>query len=184
MAYIGNQPELTNYTISTDKFSGTGACTQFTLARNISDANALSVIVGGVVQTPIQSYTVSNGLLSFDEAPALGTLNITVNYLASSVITYANLGPGQISAGAVTSTSLATGAVTNEKIAVGAVTGDKIGLNAIAGNTISGLNTINASNSISVLSITGNLIANNAVSGNNIVSPPDIFDDAFLFGGM
>ena len=32
--------------------------------------------------------------------------------------------------------------------------------------------------------ITGNLIANNAISGNNIVSPPDIFDDALLFGGM
>jgi hypothetical protein len=32
--------------------------------------------------------------------------------------------------------------------------------------------------------VTGNLIANNAVSSNNIVSPPDIFDDAFLFGGM
>ena len=32
--------------------------------------------------------------------------------------------------------------------------------------------------------ITGNLVANNAISGNNIVTPPDIFDDAFLFGGM
>ncbi len=39
-------------------------------------------------------------------------------------------------------------------------------------------------NLIAVGAITGNLIANNAVSGNNIVSPPDIFDDAFLFGGM
>jgi hypothetical protein len=152
MAYIGNQPELTNYTISTDKFNGTGACTQFTLTRNISDANALSVVVNGIVQTPIQSYTVTNGLLTFDEAPSLGTTNITVNYLASSVITYANLGPGQITAGAVTSTSLATNSVTTEKIVAGAVTGDKIGLNA--------------------------------VSGNNIVSPPDIFDDVFLFGGM
>lgn len=37
---------------------------------------------------------------------------------------------------------------------------------------------------IAVGAITGNLIANNAVSGNNIVSPPDIFDDALLFGGM
>ena len=37
---------------------------------------------------------------------------------------------------------------------------------------------------IQVGAITGNLIANNAVSSNNIVSPPDIFDDAFLFGGM
>jgi hypothetical protein len=182
MAYIGNQPELTNYTISTDKFSGTGACTQFTLTRDISDANALSVVVNGVVQTPIQSYTVTNGLLTFDEAPSSGTTNITVNYLASSVITYANLGPGQISAGAVTSTSLATNSVTTEKIVAGAVTGDKIGLGAISGNQI-GLTAISG-NQIAVLSITGNLIANNAVSGNNIVSPPDIFDDAFLFGGM
>ena len=48
------------------------------------------------------------------------------------------------------------------RIATGAVTGDKIAVRAI----------------------TGNLIANNAVSGNNIVSPPDIFDDILLFGGM
>ena len=40
------------------------------------------------------------------------------------------------------------------------------------------------SNLIASKAITGNLIANNAVSSNNIVSPPDIFDDAFLFGGM
>jgi hypothetical protein len=32
--------------------------------------------------------------------------------------------------------------------------------------------------------ITGNLIANNAISGNNIVSLPEIFDYALLFGGM
>jgi hypothetical protein len=37
---------------------------------------------------------------------------------------------------------------------------------------------------IQIRAVTGNLIANNAVSSNNIVSPPDIFDDAFLFGGM
>jgi hypothetical protein len=48
------------------------------------------------------------------------------------------------------------------RIATGAVTGDKI----------------------AVKTITGNLIANNAISGNNIVSPPDIFDDVLLFGGM
>ena len=52
--------------------------------------------------------------------------------------------------------------VESGRIATGAVTGDKIAVRAI----------------------TGNLIANNAVSGNNIVSPPDIFDDALLFGGM
>ena len=63
---------------------------------------------------------------------------------------------------------------------------------AITGNllstTIVGANNIvpNAitSNLIAARAITGNLIANNSISGNNIVSPPDIFDDAFLFGGM
>ena len=53
-----------------------------------------------------------------------------------------------------------------------AVTGDKIAAGAIRGNNIV------------AGQITGNLIANNAISGNNIVSPPDIFDDALLFGGM
>lgn len=53
-----------------------------------------------------------------------------------------------------------------------AVTGDKISANSIRGNNIV------------AGTITGNLIANNAISGNNIVSPPDIFDDSFLFGGM
>jgi hypothetical protein len=52
--------------------------------------------------------------------------------------------------------------VESGRIATGAVTTDKIAVRAI----------------------TGNLIANNAVSGNNIVSPPDIFDDILLFGGM
>ena len=53
-----------------------------------------------------------------------------------------------------------------------AVTGDKIAAGAIRGNNIV------------AGQITGNLIANNAISGNNIVSPPDIFDDILLFGGM
>ena len=62
--------------------------------------------------------------------------------------------------------------VESGRIATGAVTGDKIAVNAIrANNIVAG-------------QITGNLIANNAISGNNIVSPPDIFDDILLFGGM
>jgi hypothetical protein len=57
-----------------------------------------------------------------------------------------------------------------------------IGASNITGNLIAG-NAV-SSNNIAAGAITGNLIANNAVSGNNIVSPPDIFDDVFLFGGM
>ena len=62
--------------------------------------------------------------------------------------------------------------VESGRIATGAVTGDKVADNAIRGNNIV------------AGTITGNLIANNAISGNNIASPPDIFDDALLFGGM
>ena len=62
--------------------------------------------------------------------------------------------------------------VESGRIADGAVLGNKIGVNAVRGNNIV------------AGTITGNLIANNAISGNNIVSPADIFDDVFLFGGM
>ena len=52
--------------------------------------------------------------------------------------------------------------VTTLKIAEGAITGNLIATNQI----------------------TGNLIANNTIQGNAIATPADIFDDAFLFGGM
>jgi hypothetical protein len=62
--------------------------------------------------------------------------------------------------------------VGNNRLANSAITGNKIADNVIrANNIVAG-------------TITGNLIANNAISGNNIVSPPDIFDDILLFGGM
>lgn len=162
MSYIGNDPEVNAFVIAVDSFNGTGACTQFTLTRSISDVNALQVVVNGVIQTPTVSYTVTNSVMTFDEAPSLGTNNITVRYLAPTVLTFNQVSASQLLAGSVTETAIATNAVTTTKIADGAVLGNKIG----------------------VTQITGNLIANNAVSGNNIVSPPDIFDDAFLFGGM
>ena len=142
MAYIGNNPEVNVFSAKVDKFSGTGACTQFTLTRSISDSNAIQVIVNSVPQTPISSYSVTNGLITFTEAPSTGTENILVNYTSPITLTFNQVSSSQILAGAVTTDKIATSA------------------------------------------ITGQLIANNAVSGNNIVSPPDIFDDAFLFGGM
>ena len=184
MSYIGNEPDFTTYTLSVEKFSGTGACTEFTLSRDVSDANTVQIVVNGVPQVPIDSYSVNGGLLTFTEAPSSGANNIVITYLVYGVVRYETLGPGQIGAGAVTETAIATGAVTTSKIADNSIDGNHLKTNIIRGNNIVGLNTINASNSITALSITGNLIANNAVSGNNIVSPPDIFDDAFLLGGM
>lgn len=132
MAYIGNGPEINSFTIAVDRFNGTGACTQFTLTRDIDDPLAIEVVVDGVIQTPTTSYTVTNGLMTFDEAPSSGTNNITVRYLAPVVVTFNQVTASQILANSVTQTAIAVGAVTGEKIS----------------------------------------------------SPADIFDDAFLFGGM
>ena len=172
MSYVGNGPEVNSYVPYVTFFSGNGACTQFQIAQPFDNALAIEVVVNGVDQTPAISYTVTNGLVSFDEAPPLGNDNILIRNIVASLITYNTVSAGQIDSGAVGETEIATGAVTTTKIADGAVLGNKIAVNAVRGNNIV------------ADSITGNLIANNAISGNNIVSPPDIFDDAFLFGGM
>lgn len=141
MAYIGNAPEgVSFYTIGVEKFSGTGACTQFTLGRTISDANTITVVVNGILQTPVDSYSVAAGVLTFTEPPKLSANNIVITYLATNINT--QYIPGQLGVGSVTQTALATGAVSTQKIVDGAVTGEKIS------------------------------------------SPANIFDDAFLFGGM
>lgn len=141
MAYIGNTPEGANfYTLGVEKFSGTGACTQFTLGRTISDANTITVVVNGITQVPGDSYSVTGGVLTFTEAPDATANNIVITYLATSV--YTQIIPGQLAVGSVTAPTIASGAVTTQTIASGAVTGEKIS------------------------------------------TPADIFDDAFLFGGM
>ncbi len=156
MAYLGNEPDFTTYTLSVEKFSGTGACTQFTLAKNVSDANSIMVVVNGVYQYPTYAYNVTNGVLTFTEAPDNSYANnISITYLVYGVVTYETLGPGQIQAGAVTETSLGTGAVTTTKIADSAVTGNKIAANTIRGNNIV------------AGQITGNLIGTGSISANH-----------------
>lgn len=172
MAYIGNNPEVNVFTAKVDKFSGTGACTQFTLSRTISDANAIIVVVNSVLQTPIASYNVSSGVVTFTEAPSSGTENILVNYTSPITLTFNQVSSSQILAGAVGTTQLSANSVTTDKIAPGTIIATDVADGSIT------------TSKIAVEAITGNLVANNAISGNNIVSPPDIFDDAFLFGGM
>jgi hypothetical protein len=182
MAYIGNSPEVNAFTIALDKFSGTGAQLQYTLSRHIDNAKDIEVVVNGVQQTPDSAYTVTNGVINFDEAPSLGTDNIIVTYLAPIVVTFNQVSQSQILANAVGTTQIANNAVTSDKIAPGTVIAADIAERSITGNLIA--NNAISGNNIVAGTITGNLIANNAISGNNIVSPPDIFDDAFLFGGM
>ena len=147
MAYIGNTPEgVSFYTLGVEKFSGTGACAQFSLGRTISDANTITVVVNGVMQTPVDSYSVTAGVLTFTEAPDAVANNIVITYLATNVST--QYIPGQFAPGSVTQTAL----VSTQKIVNDAVTTDKI--------------------------------ANNSITGEKVNTPADIFDDAFLFGGM
>jgi hypothetical protein len=182
MAYIGNSPEVNVFTAKVDKFSGTGACTQFTLSRTLDDANAIIVVVNSVLQTPIASYNVSAGVVTFTEAPSLGTENILVNYTSPITLTFNQVTSSQIQAGAVGVTQLAANSVTSDKIAQGTIIATDVADGSIIGPKLG--QTSVSSNNIMIGAITGNLVANNAISGNNIVSPPDIFDDAFLFGGM
>jgi hypothetical protein len=117
MSYIGNEPEVNAFTIGVDSFNGTGACTQFTLSRPISDTKAIEVIINGVQQNPIDAYIVSNGTLIFSEPPSSGSNNITVTYRAPVVVTYSQVSSSQLLAGSVTTTAIAAGAVTDDKLA-------------------------------------------------------------------
>ena len=88
MSYLGNSPELNTFTVGVEKFSGSGACTVFTLTRDIDDPNYLEVAVNGVLQTPTEGYTVFDGVLTFTTPPALGTNNVVVIYRTGTTIAY------------------------------------------------------------------------------------------------
>jgi len=156
MSYLGNSPELNTFTIGVEKFNGSGACTQFTLTRDIDDPNYLEVVVGGVQQTPMDAYTVTDGVLSFTTPPGLGTNNVVVIYRTGTTIAYNQISASQILANSVTATGLGPNSVTNQKIASNAITGDKLANEAI----ISG-------NNLGIKSVSGNNIGLGAISANN-----------------
>lgn len=110
MAYIGNEPGVGSFIVATERFSGTGSCTQFTLTQTgIQDANAIEVLVSNVQQDPINSYSVANGVITFTEAPPSAANNIIVTYRATTVITYNNVSTAQILDGSITASKLASG---------------------------------------------------------------------------
>jgi hypothetical protein len=111
MSYIGNEPGVTNFIFGVDRFNGTGACTQFTLTRTTDDANTVEVLVNSIQQDPINSYSVSGGVITFTEAPSSGANNIVVVYRATSVISFTNVTTAQINDGAVTLSKLASGVI-------------------------------------------------------------------------
>ena len=110
MAYIGNEPGVGSFIVATERFSGTGSCTQFTLTQTgIQDANAIEVLVSSIQQDPINSYSVANGVITFTEAPPSAANNIIVTYRATTVITFNNIQNSQIPDGTITASKLASG---------------------------------------------------------------------------
>ena len=110
MSYLGNEPGVGSFIVATERFNGDGACTQFTISQTgISDANTIDVIVNSIQQDPINSYSIVSGVITFTEAPSVGTQNITVRYRATTVITYSSIQNSQIQDGTIQASKLASG---------------------------------------------------------------------------
>ena len=116
MAYLGNEPGVGSFIVSTERFNGTGSCTQFSLTQTgIQDPNAIEVLVNSIQQDPINSYSVANGVITFTEAPSSGANNITFTYRATTVITFNNILNSQIPDGTITASKLASGVLPDAK---------------------------------------------------------------------
>jgi len=126
MSYIGNYPEVQQYTLTVDKFNGNSACTEFTLSRPITDPVAVEVLVNNVQQTPDEAYTLSAGVITFTEAPSTGSNNIVVVHRSTTVFTKVQVGTADVQDGAITTVKLADSAVTTDKVANNAITADKL----------------------------------------------------------
>jgi hypothetical protein len=112
MAYIGNNPDAIQNSIEITRFNGTGACTVFQIPQDVDDAKAIEVLVNSVQQDPDNSYTVTNGLITFSEAPSLGTNNVTVLRRTGLTYTRTQIDSADILPNAVTTAALSTTGVT------------------------------------------------------------------------
>jgi hypothetical protein len=136
MAYLGNNPDAYQYTIEISRFNGTGACTQFTIPQDVDNAKDIEVLVNSVQQDPDNAYTVTDGVITFSEAPTTGSNNIIVLRRTGTTYTRTQIAAGDILPNAVTSAAIADSAVGTTELATLAVTGDKIGLTSINANNI------------------------------------------------
>jgi len=122
MAYLGNTPELQNFTAGSDRFSGNASTTTFVLARRVTNANDVIAIIESVYQDPFSAYTIAANTTSgtaditFTSAPPTGANNIVVNYRATQIVSYNIVTSAQLQANSVTTAKLADSSVTNDKI--------------------------------------------------------------------
>lgn len=112
MAYLGNNPDAYQYTVEISRFNGTGACTQFQIPQDIDDAKGIEVLVNSVQQDPDNAYSVTNGLITFTEAPSSGTNNVIVLRRTGTTYTRTQIDTADILPNAVTTTALSETGVT------------------------------------------------------------------------
>jgi len=168
MSYLGNTPEnnIIFYVLGIDRFSGTSACTQFTLSRTLAQDIDAQVIVNSVIQEPVFAYTVSGATLTFTEAPSSGANNIQVVYRTQNVVAYDQLQSSEIQNEAITAAKLAPSSVTETKIATSAVTETKIAANSVTSSTL--IDNAVQANNISTGAVTEAKIATGAVTNAKI----------------
>lgn len=146
MAYIGREPvygSLIKQSLTPD-----GSTTDFTLEYYVATAASLLVSVGGVIQSPDSSYSITNsGLtIAFTEAPA-ADVDVFLIYLGVQSLV------NTVADGAITEAKLASGAVTATKIGSGAVTSAKLDTDL----TISGIMSAADFNSTSDIALKENI---------------------------
>jgi len=171
MAYIGNSLNLQSYTRGSDRFSGDGTTTTFTLSRSVASAADIQVVVNNVIQDPYSAYSVLGTALSFTGAPSSGTNNVYVVYNASVsqyyVPTPGTVVPGNFAAnGSIISIGnlIANATTTSTSTTTGALV--VRGGAGIAGNVIVGGNASITSN----LSVTQSGLFQGPYDENSLIS--------------
>ena len=158
MAYIGNNPDAIQTSIEITRFNGNGACTQFQIPQDVDDAKAIEVLVNSVQQDPDNSYSVVNGLITFTEAPSVGTNNVTVLRRTGLTYTRTQIDSGDILPNAVTSAAIANGTVTSAKLSANADSTITLGVVAGAYGTSTIIPTITVAANGRVTSISNNTV--------------------------
>jgi hypothetical protein len=161
--YIGNTPTTQLYNSALDSFNGDGTTVAFTVSRVVGTEKDLDVTVNGVPQDPNNSYTVNGNVVTFTEAPSVGTGNIIVRFRAYVVT---KIVPDDES---VTAAMIANNSITGAKIASNTINGTQIVDNSITGLEIAA-NTIGSSN----LTITGVTAGRYGGTGNTVSITVDV----------
>lgn len=130
--YIGNTPVTQLYNSALDQFDGDGSTVAFTVSRVVGTEKDLDVTVNGVPQDPNSSYTVNGNVVTFTEAPSVGTGNIIVRFRAYVVT---KILPDDES---VTNAMIANTTITGAKIASNTITSSTLTITGVAAGTYGG----------------------------------------------